>query len=139
MDRAFLMILRRFSASVWLVGGRAWAPDAVLDDALDEAGFAPREAEDRPGDVPSPRAAAEQLRRAGFVDVRTWREDLVHPFTPESYLGFVEEFDEEDTFASMSERTRERTRKRILRGLAALSDAERELRLPIVYATARRS
>jgi len=125
----------RLAYVTWLVGGQTWAPDAILDAALDEAGFGPREGDDRPGDVPSPESAAAQLRRAGFAGVRAWATELTHRFTAESYLGFVEEFDEEDTFASMSRRTRERARTRILRGVARLSDSERTLRLPIVYVT----
>lgn len=128
----------RLAYVTWLVGGRPWAPDDILDAVLDEAGFGPREAEDRPGDVPSAGAAASQLRRAGFRDVTAQGRELRHPFTAESYLGFVEEFDEEDTFASMSGRTRERARRRILREVGALSADERMLRLPIVYVTGRR-
>ena len=129
----------RLAYVTWLVGGREWAPDAILDQALDEAGFGPREAEDRPGDVPSVHAAAAQLRRAGFRDVHTEARELRHPFTPESYLGFVEEFDEQDTFESMSRRTRERARRRILDGLRGLTDERRTLRLPIVFATGTRA
>lgn len=129
----------RLAYVTWLAGGREWAPDAILDEALDEAGFGPREAEDRPGDVPSARAAAAQLRRAGFRDVRAEASELRYPYTPESYLGFVEEFDEQDTFESMSRRTRERARRRILEGLRGLSEEARTLRLPIVYATGTRA
>lgn len=128
----------RLAYVTWLRSDRPWAPDAILDEALDEAGFGPREESGRPGDVASPSAAAVQLRRAGFADVRAWAAWLEHPFTPEGYLGFVEEFDEEDTFASMDQRTRDRTRRRILDGVAALPRDERTLRLPVVYATGRR-
>lgn len=129
----------RLAYVTWLAGGREWAPDVVLDEALDEAGFGPREAEDRPGDVPSANAAAAQLRRAGFGHVVAEARELRHTFTPEAYLGFVEEFDEQDTFDSMSRRTRERARRRILDGLRGLSEEERTLRLPIVYATGTRA
>ncbi|HET7726964.1 MAG TPA: class I SAM-dependent methyltransferase [Candidatus Limnocylindrales bacterium] len=129
----------RLAYVTWLAGGREWAPDAILDQALDEAGFGPREVEDRPGDVPSVRAATAQLRRAGFHDVRAEARQLRYPFTPESYLGFVEEFDEQDAFESMSRRTRERARRRILEGLRDLSEEARTYRLPIVYATGTRA
>lgn len=129
----------RLAYVTWLAGGREWAPDAILDQALDEAGFGPREAEDRPGDVPSVRAATAQLRRAGFAGVRAEVRELRYLFTPEAYLGFVEEFDEQDTFESMSRRTRDRARRRILDGVRRLSEDERTLRLPIVYATGTRA
>ena len=59
----------------------------------------------------------------------------MHPFTPEGYLGFVEEFDEEDTFADMRPAVRRRTRERILKRLARLGQEELTLRLPVVFAT----
>jgi ubiquinone/menaquinone biosynthesis C-methylase UbiE len=125
----------RFALVTWLADRRPWPPDAVLDDALDEAGFGPREGDDRQADPASVGAVTGGLRRAGFTDVRGRRATLAHPFTPESYLGFVEEFDEEDTFAEMSRRTRERARRRILRELRAMPTDELVFRVPIVYAT----
>jgi len=129
----------RLAYVTWLAGSAPWEPDRILDEALDEAGFGPREDEPRPGDVPSAAAAAAQLRRAGFGDVEVVERELTHAFTPETYLGFVEEFDEEDTFASMSRRTRERARRRILDGVRRLTLEARTLRLPIIYVTGRRA
>jgi SAM-dependent methyltransferase len=125
----------RFAFVTWLAHREPWAPDAVLDEVLDDAGFGPKEADDRRGDPASVDAITTGLRRAGFVDVHGRRGTLAHPFTPESYLGFVEEFDEEDTFAQMGRRTRDRARRRILSELRAMPEDDLVFRVPIVYAT----
>jgi len=125
----------RFACVTWLADRQPWALDAVLDEVLDEAGFDPPEAEDRHGDPASVGAITSGLRRAGFHAVRGRRATLAHAFTPESYLGFVEEFDEADTFAEMSRRTRERARRRILSELRAMPKDDLVFRVPIVYAT----
>ena len=126
---------RRFAFVTWLADRGPWPPDAVLDEVLDEAGFGPKEADDRRGDPASVSAVTTGLRRAGFRDVHGRRGTLAHPFTPESYLGFVEEFDEEDTFAQMGRRTRDRVRRRLLSELRAMPEDELVFRVPIVYAT----
>ena len=125
----------RFAFVTWLADRKPWRPDAILDDVLDEAGFDPPEGEDRHGDPASVSAITNGLRRAGFSDVHGRRATLAHTFTPESYLGFVEEFDEEDTFAEMSRRTRERARRRILSELRAMPADDLVFRVPIVYAS----
>ncbi|MFL5757613.1 MAG: class I SAM-dependent methyltransferase [Chloroflexota bacterium] len=125
----------RLAYVTWLRGGDAWAPDAILDEELDTAGYGPRDGGGPSGDLASPAAAADGLRRAGFQRVQARRELLIHPFTPEGYLGFVEEFDEEDTFADMRSSVRRRTRERILTRLERLTREELTLRLPVVFAT----
>jgi ubiquinone/menaquinone biosynthesis C-methylase UbiE len=126
----------RFAFVTWLGHRAAFAPDRVVDDVLDDAGFEPPEPDDRRGDPASVGAVTGGLRRAGFRDVRGRRAWLSHAFTPESFAGFIEEFDEEDTFESMARRTRARAHRRLLDGLRALSADELTFRVPIVYATA---
>lgn len=128
----------RFAHVTWLVANRAFAPDAALDAALDGAGFDPREPEVRTGDYASVPAAAAGLRRAGFRDVRAEGHDLVHQFDPVSYQGFVEEFDEEDTFAGMDRTTRRRVQRDLRARLAALPADAFALRLPVVLACGSR-
>lgn len=122
----------------WLRGGAPFAPDAIIDDALDAVGFEPREPDSHPGDVESARAAVAQLRRAGFVDAVARETRLIHAFTPEGYLGFVSKFDEEDLFSSLPPDERRDLEADILARLRALPPDELGLELPIVYATGRR-
>jgi SAM-dependent methyltransferase len=123
-----------FAFVTWLGHRTPFAPDQVIDDVLDEAGFDPPGPEDRRGDPASVGAVTGGLRRAGFRDVRGRKAWLAHPFTAEDFAGFVEEFDEEDTFASMGRRTRQRAHARLLAGLRALTPEELTFRVPIVYA-----
>ena len=94
---------------------------------------------DRSGDVPSAATAAAELRRAGFRDVTAEASMLAHPFSVESYIGFLVEFDEESTFESMGRTERRRFLARLREGLMRLDPDELVFRAPIVYASGRRS
>jgi ubiquinone/menaquinone biosynthesis C-methylase UbiE len=126
----------RFAFVTWLGHRAAFVPDRVVDDVLEDAGFEPPEPDPRRGDPASVGAVTGGLRRAGYREVHGRRAWLSHAFTPEGYAGFIEEFDEEDTFASMARRTRDRAHRRLLEGLRALTPEELTFRVPIVYATA---
>jgi hypothetical protein len=122
----------------WVVADRPFAPDGALDAALDLAGIGAREPEVRTGDYASVTAAAAGLRRAGFRDVTARPDELVHRFDPVSYQGFVEEFDEEDTFESMDRATRRRVEADLRERLKALPADAFTLRLPVVFAAGTR-
>ena len=72
-------------------------------------------------DVPSPEAAVAQLRRAGFSGARARADTLVHPFTPEGYVGFVTRFDDEDEFATMDAGRRDDARAPAPRAFARVA------------------
>jgi ubiquinone/menaquinone biosynthesis C-methylase UbiE len=124
----------RMAHVTWLVGDRAFRPDRVLDDVLDEAGIGAREPETRRGDYASVSAAAASLRRAGFRGVEAEGGELVHAFDARSYQGFVEEFDEEDLFSSMGREERRRISGALRKRLESLPASAFELRLPVVMA-----
>ena len=124
----------RLAHVTWVVGDRVFPPDIEVDAVLDEAGIGAREPEVRRGDYASVAAAAAGLRRAGFRAVQAEGRDLVHAFDARSYQGFIEEFDEEDLFASMGRRERERVSGRLRDRLEALPATAFELRLPVVVA-----
>ena len=50
--------------------------------------------EGRAGDFSSPRAAADEFRRAGFERVEAATETLDYAGTPETYLAFKQHYDE---------------------------------------------
>jgi ubiquinone/menaquinone biosynthesis C-methylase UbiE len=129
----------RMAYVTWLAGERRFAGDEIVDRVLDAEGFEPPAPDPRSGDLRSVAAAAAGLRAAGFRAAQAERRELAHAWTPESYTAFIAEFDEEDTFASMSGRARARATRDLRDGLAALPREELVMRLPIVYASALRA
>jgi len=127
----------RIAWVAWLTGGERFAADRVVDDVLDEFGFDPPEADAPSGDLASAAAAADATRRAGFRDVRATADELVHRWTPEAYLAFITEFDEESLFSDLDPAERTEVEAKLLAGLRGLSAAELTMRLPTVYVSGR--
>jgi SAM-dependent methyltransferase len=117
----------------WLVGGERFRADQLVDDVLDEFGFDPPEGGGPSGDLASVPAAALATRRAGFGRVTAASRELSHRWTPEAYLAFLREFDEETLFSDLGARERRRVERRLLTELGRLDDEERTMRLPVVY------
>ncbi len=121
----------------WLEGGSLAADDAYAD-ALAALGLEP------PGggghdDPPSADGLAGRLRRAGFGRVRTTGTEVVHRYTPESYLAFLASFDDEDLFTSLEPAVRRRLEADLLARLRTLPTDGLRLQLPAVVATAVRT
>jgi ubiquinone/menaquinone biosynthesis C-methylase UbiE len=123
----------------WLQDDRAFEPDVVFDDVLDDVGIGAREGDGRSGDLPSVERAAAELRRAGFAGARAEAAQLEHRFTPESYIAFLVEFDEETLFQGLDSELRDRLLTELRQRLARLSADQMTLRSPIVFASGRRS
>ncbi|MGZ8513706.1 MAG: class I SAM-dependent methyltransferase [Candidatus Limnocylindrales bacterium] len=123
----------------WLQDDRAFEPDVVFDDVLDDLGIGAREPDGRSGDLPSVERAVGELRRAGFAGARADAGRLEHRFTVGSYIAFLSEFDEETLFAELDPDLRARLLAELRRRLAALSTDQMTLRFPIVFASGRRS
>jgi ubiquinone/menaquinone biosynthesis C-methylase UbiE len=123
----------------WLQDDRAFEPDVVFDDVLDDLGIGAREDDGRSGDLPSIERAANELRRAGFVSARAEAGRLEHRFTVDAYVAFLSEFDEETLFEELEPDLRERLLAELRRRLATLSPDQMTLRFPIVFASGRRS
>ena len=124
----------RFAHVTWVVGREEFAPDRVLDEVLDDVGIGPREPDTRTGDFRSAGAAAASLRRAGFRRVVATASTLVHTWDVEGYASFVENFDEESTFADLDPASRERASRNLRERLRALPSDALTLRSPIVFA-----
>jgi ubiquinone/menaquinone biosynthesis C-methylase UbiE len=117
----------------WLSHDGSWALDEDFDNALVDVGEEPRDwSDDRPGDLPSPEAAAAQMRRAGFADVHATAGLLEHPFDVDGYVGFMSEFDEEDMIQGMTSDVRTRFDTTLRRRIERRHSDERVLRLPTV-------
>jgi SAM-dependent methyltransferase len=123
----------------WLVDHRAFRPDLIFDDVLEALGIGAREGDGRTGDLPSVERAAGELRRAGFAGVVAEAGLIEHRFTVESYIAFLSEFDEETLFEELEPDLRERLVVDLRKRLRRLSADELTVRLPIVFASGRRS
>jgi ubiquinone/menaquinone biosynthesis C-methylase UbiE len=123
----------------WLQHDRAFEPDMVFDDVLDDLGIGARESDGRSGDLPSVARAAGELRRAGFAGAHAEAGLLEHHFTVEGYIAFLSEFDEETLFAELDPDLRARLIGELQDRLVRLSTDQMTLRFPIVFASGRRS
>jgi ubiquinone/menaquinone biosynthesis C-methylase UbiE len=127
----------------WVSDTRRWKADEILDDLLDELEFdGPDDDEPAPpagaGDLPSVESAAAGLRRAGFHAVTAEGGTLRHRFDPESYTGFITEFDEQQLADSMEPALRARFERELRARLARLDPDDLLFESPIAYATGRK-
>ncbi len=109
--------------------------EAVLGLGVDEPEL---EEEDHAGDVPSARAAARELRRAGFVRARAREDELVHEWTSESYLEYKLAYDERTLMSLLEPDQRRRLEDDARRRLARLSRRDFRWQAPIVFAAGER-
>lgn len=123
----------------WLADNRAFKPDLVFDDLLDDLGIGAREVDGRSGDLPSVERAAGELRHAGFAGVVAEAGRLEHRFTVDGYIGFLSEFDEDTLFDELSPVLRERLLSELHRRLQRLPPDQLTMRFPIVLASGTRS
>jgi SAM-dependent methyltransferase len=125
----------------WRQDRTPFEPDAAWNRAL-EASDAPdvdAAEEDRAGDVPSPAAAAAQLRRAGFRSVRAWEELLERRWTRRSFLEFLERYDEVDYLEGLDPVVRRRIHETARREFAAVRPSAFVWRTPVVMAVGRKT
>jgi ubiquinone/menaquinone biosynthesis C-methylase UbiE len=115
---------------------RAEFDEAVLELNVDESDDGD---EVCAGDVPSARAAAAQLRRAGFRDVVAREDELEYDWTVDSYLDYKFAYDERALMAMLSEDQRQTLQRRARERLSPLPPEAFRWRPPIVFAAARKS
>ncbi|HET7030659.1 MAG TPA: class I SAM-dependent methyltransferase [Candidatus Limnocylindrales bacterium] len=136
-------VLRPGGAFAWITWmtreGEAFLPDDDFDDALEEVGEEPRGWDPPRDDIPDPASAEAQMRRAGYREVRAVAGDLVHPFTPDEYVAFMSEFDEEDLVSTLEPEVRARFEAALRRRLARRTQAQMALRHRTVTVTGRRT
>jgi ubiquinone/menaquinone biosynthesis C-methylase UbiE len=121
----------------WQRTNRAFEPDRLANEVLDDFGFDPPEPDARSGDIASPSSAAHSMRRAGFRGVRAWAGECEYAWDAKGYLAFLTEFDEQSLFDDLEAAERAEIEAAILERLAGLAPDELTLRLPIVYAMGR--
>jgi SAM-dependent methyltransferase len=128
----------RFACLTWQAVNERFEPDEVLDDVLYDLRIELPERGPEPRPYSSPQAAAAELRRAGFRDVRARVEWLEHRYGAESYTDMLEHWIEDDLFAGLGIRRRRLLRSRLLDELRRLDPAAFVWRRPLVSAVATR-
>jgi SAM-dependent methyltransferase len=126
----------------WLDRGDDYPPAIEFDEAVYDLGIDEGEPDEtdevRAGDFRSPRAAARELRAAGFHRVAARDEVLVHAWTPEAYLAFKREYEEDELFASLDAATAAALLARVRERFAALPAHAFTWRADTVSVIARR-
>jgi ubiquinone/menaquinone biosynthesis C-methylase UbiE len=117
----------------WQRTNRAFEPDRLANEVLDDFGFDPPEPDARSGDIASPTSAAATMRRAGFREVKAWAGECTYAWDAKGYLAFLTEFDEQSLFDDLEDKERAEIEGAILERLEGLAPDELTLRLPIVY------
>jgi ubiquinone/menaquinone biosynthesis C-methylase UbiE len=128
----------RFALVTWQDDDLRFEPDERFGDALDDLQIIPPPDQRDVHPYPSPRAAAAELRRAGFRDVRAWPDILDHRFTPESYLDVLEHWIDRELFADLDEETRRELRARSMHMMQGLRSEAFVWRRPLVRAVGTR-
>lgn len=143
--REALRVLRpggRLAYVTWLDrdSGRPFRPAEEFDEAVWDLEIEEDEVADEPhaGDVPSGRAAARELRAAGFRRVSAREDELVFQWTVESYLEYKLAYDERALMATLDGEQQRRLEAGARQRLAVLSADDFRWHAPIVFATGLR-
>ena len=126
-----------FAWVAWERTERAYEPDRIANEILDEAGFDPPEPDSRPGDLESADATEQEMRDAGFSDLSVRGGELAHEWDAQGYVDFYTLFDEASLFADLEDQERGELTDRLRERVTALSRDEMTLRLPVLYVVGR--
>jgi SAM-dependent methyltransferase len=126
-----------FAWVAWERTERAFEPDRIANEILDDAGFDPPEPDSRPGDLESAAATEREMQDAGYADVLVSGGELAHEWDAEGYVAFYTEFDEASLFLDLEQDERDELTRKLLDRLSSLSRADMTLRLPVIYAMGR--
>ena len=126
-----------FAWVAWEQTQRAYEPDRVANEILDEAGFDPPEPDSRPGDLESAAATAAEMEEAGYRDVDVRGDELAHEWDPQGYVEFFTEFDEASLFDDLEPDEREELIAKLRDRLGPLTREQMTLRLPVLYVVGR--
>jgi ubiquinone/menaquinone biosynthesis C-methylase UbiE len=107
--------------------------EAVLDLDVDEPDGEP---EPHAGDVRSGRAAADELRRAGFTRAGAREDMLVYQWTMDGYLDYKLGYDERPLLALLTEEQQAQLERNARRRLSRLAVRDFRWHAPVVFAHA---
>ena len=119
---------------------RPFVPAEEFDEAVYELEIQEPEGTDHPhaGDVRSGRTATDELRRAGFMRASATEEELIYPWTFESYLDYKLAYDERSLMESLSPSQKKELEKNARERLGRLKERDFRWHAPVVFARASR-
>ena len=126
-----------FAWAAWVRTDRPYEPDRIANDILDEAGFDPPEADDRPGDLESAEVTEAEMREAGYRDVVVREGELAHEWDAQGYVEFFTLFDEASLFDDLEPDERQELTDKLRRRVDGLTREQMTLRLPVLYVVGR--
>jgi SAM-dependent methyltransferase len=126
-----------FAWVAWERTERAYQPDRIANEILDDAGFDPPDPDTRPGDLESAEATEREMQAAGFADVIVRNGELAHEWDAQGYLDFYTEFDEASLFDDLEPDERAELIGKLRDRLQPLTRDEMTLRLPVLYVEGR--
>jgi len=138
--REILRVLRPGATFAWVAWERterAYEPDRIANDILDDAGFDPPAPDSRPGDLESAEATEREMLDAGYADVIVRGDELAHEWDVEGYVDFYTEFDEASLFDDLEPDERAALIGKLRDRLRPLTRDEMTLRLPVLYVVGR--
>jgi ubiquinone/menaquinone biosynthesis C-methylase UbiE len=126
-----------FAWVAWERTERAYEPDRIANEILDEAGFDPPEPDARPGDLESAAVTEDEMRDAGWTDIRVTSGTLAHDWDADGYVEFYTQFDEASLFLDLEADERDELTRKLRERVSALTRDEMTLRLPVLYVVGR--
>jgi SAM-dependent methyltransferase len=126
-----------FAWVAWERTERAYEPDKIANDILDEAGFDPPEPDSRPGDLESADVTDAEMREAGYEDVVVREDELAHEWDAQGYVEFFTQFDEASLFDDLEPEERQELTDKLRNRLDGLTPEQMTLRLPVLYVVGR--
>ncbi len=126
-----------FAWVAWERTDRAFEPDRIANEILDEAGFDPPEPDNQPGDLESAAATEREMREAGFVDVSVRNDELAHEWDARGYVDFFTAFDEASLFDDLEDDERRQLTSKLRDRVYLLTREQMTLRLPVLYVVGR--
>jgi hypothetical protein len=138
--REIRRVLRHGATFAWVAWERterAYEPDRIANEILDEAGFDPPEPDPRSSDLESAAATATEMEGAGYRDVIVRTGELAHEWDPQGYVEFYTEFDEASLFDDLEPDERTELMAKLRDRLDGLTRAEMTLHLPVLYVVGR--
>jgi len=126
-----------FAWVAWVRTDRAYEPDRIANDILDEAGFDPPEPDARSGDLESAEVTEAEMREAGYRDVVVREGELAHEWDAQGYVEFFTLFDEASLFDDLEPDERRELSDKLRDRLDGLTHEQMTLRLPVLYVVGR--